>query len=71
MHESHIIETLDEPIRYAVLELFHGDRKAAAIWLSTPCKALGNISPIDSISESGDEKNVINVIGRLAHGVFQ
>lgn len=71
MNESDVINTVSEAVRDAVLEFFHGDRKAAAQWLSKPCKALGNTSPINSIAEFGDDQNVLKVIGGLTYGVFQ
>lgn len=66
-----ILGRVSTSVREAALSLFHGDEKAAAHWLSTPCKALGNISPIDSIALTGDNQDVLAVIGRLEHGVFQ
>lgn len=71
MDESKVLNGVGKSVSKAVLDLFHGDEKAAAHWLSTPCKALGNISPIDSIALTGDNQDVLAVIGRLEHGVFQ
>lgn len=71
MDESKVLNSVSKSVSSAVLDLFHGDEKAAAHWLSTPCRALGNISPIDSIALTGDVQDVLDVIGRLEHGVFQ
>lgn len=71
MGESEILNRVSKSVSRAALELFHGDEKAAAYWLSTPCKALGGISPVDSIALTGDDQDVLAVIGRLEHGVFQ
>ena len=58
-------------VKIATLELFHGDREAAEKWLSSPCKALGNITPIEMINQSKSNHAVLNVIARIEHGVFQ
>lgn len=71
MDESDILNRVSKSVSKAVLDLFHGDEKTAADWLSSPCKALGNINPIDSIAMTGDDKDVLDVIGRLVHGIFQ
>ncbi len=71
MDESEVLNSVSKSVSKAVLDLFHGDEKAAAHWLSRPCKALGGISPVGSIALTGDDQDVLAVIGRLEHGVFQ
>ena len=71
MDDSEVLNNVSKSVRNAAIELFNGDKKAAIHWLSTPCKALGNISPIDSIALTGHDQEVLDVIGRLENGVFQ
>lgn len=69
--ESDILNQVGGPVKSAILELFKGNRKDAEHWLTTPCKALGNISPIDCMNQSQSDTEVLNLISQLEHGVFQ
>ena len=53
----------------ATLALF-GSEEAANHWLKNPVRGLGNKRPIDMLSTTEDTKAVLNLIGRLEHGVF-
>ncbi|MDH5923683.1 DUF2384 domain-containing protein [Vibrio splendidus] len=53
----------------AALALFETE-EAAHQWLEQPVLGLGNRRPIDMLSTSEDTKVVLDVIGRLEHGVF-
>lgn len=53
----------------AALALF-GSKEAAHRWLNHPVQGLGNKRPIDMLSTAEDTKLVLNLIGRLEHGVF-
>ena len=54
----------------AALVLFEGDKKAAKNWLKKPVHGLGNKLPLEMLSTSAETKAVLNLIGRLEHGVF-
>ncbi|KGE77229.1 antitoxin Xre/MbcA/ParS toxin-binding domain-containing protein [Halomonas salina] len=51
----------------AATELFEGDRDAAERWLHREAKGLGGKRPIDVMQE--DPQQVLDLIGRLEHGV--
>ena len=57
-------------ILVAAVGLFDGNEKEALRWLRNPVKALGNKRPVDMLSNDADTQIVLNVIGRLEHGVF-
>lgn len=52
------------------IDLFEGNAFEAMKWYNTPCRALGDISPKEAVEVYGEEDEVINLIGRLEHGVF-
>lgn len=54
----------------AAEDLFEGDRHEAQHWLSNPIRGLGNRRPIDMLGTSAESQAVLDVIGRLEHGVF-
>lgn len=53
----------------AALDLFEGDAKAARRWLDTPVKGLGGRRPLEMVSTSAGSKTVLDLIGRLEHGI--
>lgn len=63
-----------EMIRYSkvlqkAIELFGGDESAAEKWLRSPQFDLRGIAPIDFVRRKGGTSEVLNLIGRLEHGV--
>lgn len=52
------------------LELFEGDRDAAAEWLFSPLPALGGETPIDISRTELGSREVENLAGRIEHGVY-
>lgn len=52
------------------LQLFEGDAEAARAWMSAPVRALGEISPLQACRTELGAHEVVNLIGRLEHGVF-
>lgn len=56
------------PERQAAVELFEGDRTAAERWLYQGVRGLGGKRPIDVMEV--DPEQVLNLIGRLEHGVL-
>ena len=47
-----------------------GDAEKAAQWLRTPNRALGGSIPIDQLDTDLGAKEVENVLGRIAYGVY-
>lgn len=54
----------------AAVELFEGDKAQAVTWLRQPVKGLGNRRPVEMIGTSVETQAVLDLIGRLEHGVF-
>lgn len=54
----------------AAVDLFEGDQKQAVTWLTSNVKGLGGNRPLDMVSTSAGCTAVIDMIGRLEHGVF-
>jgi putative toxin-antitoxin system antitoxin component (TIGR02293 family) len=52
------------------LELFEGDRDAAAEWLTTAQPALGGTIPLDLARNEVGAREVERLVGRLEHGVI-
>lgn len=52
------------------LELFEGDKEAARNWFTSPNRALGGRSPLETSATETGTREVENLIGRLEHGVF-
>jgi putative toxin-antitoxin system antitoxin component (TIGR02293 family) len=57
-------------ISQAALELFDGDTVATRIWLTSPVRGLGNARPIDFAQSEFGAREVRDLLGRLADGVF-
>ena len=53
----------------AALALF-GNEYANHRWLQHPVRGLGSKRPIDMLSTEEDTEVVLDLIGRLEHGVF-
>lgn len=54
----------------AAVQLFSGNKEDATQWLSRPVKGLGNIAPITLLATESGALDVLDLIGRLEHGVF-
>jgi putative toxin-antitoxin system antitoxin component (TIGR02293 family) len=52
------------------VDLFEGDVAAAASWLNTPRKALGDRTPLAYARTEPGAREVEDLIGRLEHGIF-
>lgn len=52
------------------LELFEGDGRAAANWLSTPQRALAGASPVDLARTELGSREVESLLDQLEQGVF-
>jgi len=57
-------------IVYAALGLFEGNREAAVAWLKRKNRALGRETPLEMSSTEIGGEEVLNLVGRLEHGVF-
>jgi uncharacterized protein (DUF2384 family) len=58
----------DPELVKSILQVW-SDRKSAARWMVKPVAALGGISPLRAIAR-GQRDSVIQVLGRIEHGVF-
>ena len=54
----------------AATDLFEGDMETARMWLRKPARGLGNRKPVDMLATSAETETVMELIGRLEHGVF-
>lgn len=54
----------------AATDLFEGDSQAASQWLKSTVRALNNRRPIEMLATRVEADAVLDVIGRLEHGVF-
>ena len=54
----------------AATDLYEGDMETAKTWLRKPVRGLGNRKPIDMLATSAETEEVMDLIGRLEHGVF-
>lgn len=57
-------------LRKAATDLFAGDEQSAAEWLNKPAKALNGRKPIDMKKSDAELRLVLDLIGRLQHGVY-
>ena len=55
---------------HAATELFEGDIEKANAWLQNPVRGIGGKRPVDMVVTSAQTKDVLDLIGRLEHGVF-
>lgn len=46
-----------------------GNEDAAAHWLASPLKTLGNATPLEAIGE-GKRRQVVDILTRIEHGVY-
>lgn len=53
----------------AALDLFEGDTNATRRWLAEPVRGLGNHQPLEMLATSAEAQAVLDLIGRLEHGV--
>ena len=53
----------------AALDLFEGDAEGARAWLLKPNAGLGGRRPVEMSATSAEYQTVLNLIGRLEHGV--
>jgi len=55
---------------YAVAVEMIGNAEKATQWLSTPNRALSGAVPIDELDTDLGAKEVENILGRIAYGVY-
>lgn len=53
----------------AAMGLFNGDMQASIQWLKTPARALGGEPPMNMLTTPTGAEAVIDLIGRIEHGV--
>jgi putative toxin-antitoxin system antitoxin component (TIGR02293 family) len=54
----------------AATDLFEGDQERACVWMSSPVRGLGGRRPVEMVATSAEAEAVLDLIGRLEHGVF-
>ncbi|WP_413726258.1 antitoxin Xre/MbcA/ParS toxin-binding domain-containing protein [Sodalis sp. RH16] len=54
----------------ASVHLFGGNKPDAYTWLRSPVKGLGNVTPVSLLSTESGALEVLDLIGRLEHGVY-
>lgn len=54
----------------SVIDLFEGDRERARRWLLNPVRGLGGRRPVEMVATTAGAEAVLDLIGRLEHGVF-
>ncbi|MCG8707431.1 DUF2384 domain-containing protein [Brenneria sp. 4F2] len=62
---ARFVRVMDTAVRF-----FGGNKEDASHWLGRPVKGLGNSAPISLISTESGALEVLDLIGRLEHGVF-
>ena len=67
--ESERLFRLSRVFQRAV-ELYQGKVDVARRWFETPCHALGNQTPKDMTKTEVGAQEVLDLIGRLEHGVY-
>ena len=64
------IECLRAQVVSRAVELFEGDRQMAQNWLSKHLRAIGNEIPTDYIDSPERAQHLLDIIGRLEHGIW-
>ena len=59
---------LDQIMKQAI-DIF-GSQEKARKWFETPLPALGGKTPLECVKTESGTREVENVLGRIAHGVF-
>jgi len=59
-----------ESVLNAATELFEGNRQMAEDWMSKPLPAIGHAIPADYIDSPERAQHLLDIIGRLEHGVW-
>ncbi|GHA88345.1 type II RES/Xre toxin-antitoxin system antitoxin [Modicisalibacter luteus] len=54
----------------SAVDLFEGDRARARRWLLTPVRGLGGRRPVEMVATTAGSEAILDLIGRLEHGVF-
>ncbi|OCQ54544.1 hypothetical protein Ppb6_00211 [Photorhabdus australis subsp. thailandensis] len=54
----------------AVVALFEGDKEKAVNWMGKPVRGLGGETPESMINSESGALEVLDLIGRLEHGIF-
>jgi putative toxin-antitoxin system antitoxin component (TIGR02293 family) len=54
----------------AATDLFEGDEEGAREWMRKPVRGLGGVRPVEMVATSAEAEAVLDLIGRMEHGVF-
>jgi len=67
---SNITDPANEEVVALASELYDGDLNNAVQWLLSPIRALSGDAPVDRLHSEQGRKDIINIIGRIDHGIF-
>lgn len=54
----------------SAIELFEGDRERARRWILNPVRGLDGRRPVEMVTTTVGTKALLDLIGRVQHGVF-
>lgn len=57
-------------VYHCAIDLFEGDTQQANKWLQSPVRGLGDQRPVGMVATTAGATAVLDLIGRLEHGVF-
>lgn len=60
---------MDQKLLARAVEVL-GNERDALHWLQTPKRALNNQIPLQLIETKGGQQEVLDLLGRIEHGVF-
>lgn len=69
-HSQKTLEELQTALIIAACGLFEDDDEAANAWLNRPLRAIGYERPVDCMVSAKKILTILDVIGRLEHGIF-
>ncbi|WP_098422967.1 MbcA/ParS/Xre antitoxin family protein [Marinobacter sp. LV10R520-4] len=69
-HSQKTLEELQTALIIAACGLFEDDDEAANAWLNRPLRAFGYRKPNDHLDSPEDIRMLLDIIGRLEHGVW-
>lgn len=64
------VRPAEPSVMAAAIALCEGDEVRAIQWLKQPARSLGGIRPIDYLDSPEHVQDVLDVIGRIEHGVL-
>lgn len=65
-----LLDDLRAELISAANALFENDEKAAQAWLNRPLRAIEYEKPVDYMHSPDNIRTLLDIIGRLEHGIF-